>query len=176
VVEVLNDFIVAALDDLEPTRETESLNPDGTYTKYVGQFGMSRVAPPFAFQHDDVVFVGSPLRELELIRTPNGMRYQPAPYVPHFVASADGKPLTAENISIVWTGRGGKLNGEADLLAAIRRKVATANLGEDFGFDAFGFEGWAKPLKLTKKECLSCHPGMNVGDTVAIAAYLSPKE
>jgi hypothetical protein len=42
VVEVLNDFIVAALDDLEPTRETESLNPDGTYTKYVGQFGMSR--------------------------------------------------------------------------------------------------------------------------------------
>jgi hypothetical protein len=180
VVEALNNFIVTALDDLEPTRGTETteLNPDGTYTKYIGEgkFGMSRVATPVVFQHDDVQFVGAPLTGLEIIDTPEGKKYERAPYVPHFVASADGKPLTSDNISVVWTGRGGKLDGESDLLAAIRRKVSVANMGEDFGFEAFGYSGWAKPLKLTKKECLSFHPGMNVGDTVAIAAYLSPKK
>jgi len=40
--------------------------------------------------------------------------------IPHVVASADGLPLTADNVSI------------------------------DFGFEIPGIEGWATPLKLTK--------------------------
>lgn len=180
VVTVLHNFIVTALDDLEPTRGTQQtrLNPDGTYTKYIGEaeFGMSRVDSPYVFEHDDMRFVGLPLRQLEVVDTPVGKKYVDIPYVPHLVVSAGGRPLTEEKLSVVWTGNSGSLAGQDEVLAAIRKNLAAGLLGADFGFEIDGFEGWAKPLKLTKQECLSCHPGMSVGDTVAIAAYLSPKK
>ncbi|MDQ2985971.1 MAG: hypothetical protein M3R13_04535 [Armatimonadota bacterium] len=60
-------------------------------------------------------------------------------------------------------------------LDALRRLVSRANEGRDSGFETSDAYGWAKPLKLTKNECLPCHQGMKVGDTVGIIAYMYGK-
>ena len=62
-----------------------------------------------------------------------------------------------------------------EMTKQIRKKVAAANLGQDFDFETAKHYGYAKPLKLTKKECLPCHQGMKVGDTVAISVFTHVK-
>lgn len=181
-IAILQTFIVAALDDLEPTRGTVEtrLTPDGKRERYVtsGKFGMSRVGNYYNIDHGDERLVGN-LDDYEpeqvydeFERTPVRRSFN----IPHLVVSADGKPLTHENMSIVWRRHGQELDADAAIVAAIRKNLAAAKLGEEFAFEVPGFIGWAKPLKLTKKECLSCHPSMKVGETAAISAYFTPKD
>lgn len=112
------------------------------------------------------------------------------------IASAHGKPLTAENLDwpkpAKWrfTPRGEaksppteterQSNGryetaQKERLDALRKLVERANMGKDSGFEVSNEYGWAKPLKLTTEGCLPCHQGMKVGDTVGIIAYMYGK-
>jgi hypothetical protein len=188
-VQILQEFIVTALEDLEPTRGSiETLvDENGKKFRYMssGKFGMGRVSTPYSVEHGSERIIGSlDGYEYDLLRRMDEEGKRPEWLkenvrlnlkfdVPHLVVSASGKPLAEDNVEIVWRRHDETFDVDPEIMAAVRKNLAAANLGEEFAFDVPGYKGWAKPLKLSKQECLSCHPGMKVGDTVGISTYFS---
>jgi hypothetical protein len=158
-VEEMHANVVEALDNLDLAYGIKrEKGPTGDVMVNVPpQYGVSRM--DMSVRHDGVS-----------VWTKN----KSSPDAPHMViSSASGKPLTSENLQM--DDGFDKMPGGAEVLRELRKRVAAANLGQEFGFETKDRFGWAKPLKLTKKECLGCHEGMKVGDTVAINAFLLPK-
>ena len=188
-VQILQEFIVTALEDLEPTRGSVETHVDenGKKVRYIsaGKFGMGRVSTPYSAEHGSEKIIGSlDGYEYDLLRRmaeegkrpewlKNNVRLNLKFDVPHLVVSANGMPLKVDNVEIVWRRHDDTFDVDPEIMAAVRKNLAAAKVGEELAFEVPGFKGWAKPLKLTKQECLSCHSGMKVGDTVGISAYFS---
>lgn len=184
-VEEIHAHVVATLDDLDPTngiRRVKTAQGERV-VKVPPRFGASRME--ILFTHNGELYNTGTTRP-----TPGGSD----PLL--VIASAHGKPLTAENLDwpkpAKWrftqreeaksppteTEKQSNRRYEAAQnrrLDALRKLVERANMGKDSGFEVSNEYGWAKPLKLTKEECLPCHQGMKVGDTVGIIAYMYGK-
>jgi hypothetical protein len=185
-VEEIHAHVIAALDDLDPANGIRRVKtPSGEkIVKVPPRFGASRME--LHISHNGERYNTGTTRSGSGTSDPN-----------YFVLSAHGKPLTEENLDWPKHERGfgepmvrdpdpriEKLRKESEerfrtmqkeRLDAVRRLVDRANRGLDSGFETAGAYGWAKPLKLTKTECLPCHAGMKVGDTVGIIAYVHGK-
>jgi len=191
-VEEIHAHVVATLDDLDAANGVRRVKtPDGErIVKVTPAFGAGRMEVLIA--HDG---------ELYATGTQRPGTGTSDPFL--LIASAHGKPLTAENLD--WPkpakSRFASANskfsspkehkqepsemvkqsakrGEAirkERLDALRKLVSRANQGWDSNIDTSDAFGWVKPLKLTKEECLPCHQGMKIGDTVGIIAYMHGK-
>ena len=186
-VEEIHAHVIAALDDVDPANGIRRVKtPSGErIVKVPPRFGASRME--LHVSHNGERYNTGTTRRGSGTADPN-----------FFVISAHGKPLTAQNLDWPKSEKGfatpmvdpdpdprfEELRRESEeryrtmqkeRLDAVRKVVGRANRGLDSGFEAAGAYGWAKPLKLTKAECLPCHAGMKVGDTVGIIAYIHGK-
>jgi hypothetical protein len=184
-VEEIHAHVVATLDDLDAANGIRRIKTaDGERViKVSPRFGESRME--VLISHNGEIYATGTKRPGSGTSDPFLM-----------IASAHGKPLTAASLD--WQKPGemeiqqgvpvdrsspeeSKRSLErfyesmSDRIEALRKVVARANLGLDSGFETDTVYGWAKPLKLTKNECLPCHQGMKVGDTVGIIAYMHGK-
>lgn len=158
-VNEIQRLIVEALDDVDLAYGIKKVVIDGEVVRIrvPAQFGVSRMDIPMMHNGKMLNLAGK------------SQAHDPRLYV----VSADGRPLTDENLAAAPSVNGAK---EWDrVIAAVRENLALAVAGKDFEFETAHNYGWAKPIKLTKAECLPCHQGMAVGDVVAVASYVVPK-
>ena len=145
-----------SLDDIDLTKGiSKEVLPDGTVVEKEVEpsFGFGRVA--IVLNHPGRNFQGDLLSEFATRLIGIG---------------AHGKPLTEENLRAYGTKEDALV---AKLLNEAVERLNTLNKGGDVAAILDGQAIWMKPLKLTKKECLPCHEGMKVGQTVGVVTYLA---
>jgi hypothetical protein len=143
--------LVSALDELDLTDGKRQRMPSGKII-IVPKFGLSRVENKL-IEHGPNVWIATPV----LLRDPGLAVFANA-----------GRPLTARDLGAPKAARAGSFD---DVRKALADQVDKLNRGEEIGLQLKKLDVWAIPIRLTKQECLPCHDGMKVGDTVAVAAY-----
>lgn len=144
--------LVSALNNLDLNKGEPKRMSSGKII-VVPKFGLSR-AEDKLIEHGPNVWLATPI----------------LPRDPRLVVFANsGRPLTAKDLRAQTRARGSTLD---QVRKALVSQIAKLNRGEESGCQTDDFYIWAIPIKLTKPECIPCHRGMKVGDTVAISAYL----
>ena len=162
LVDKMHDHYVERFNDLEATKR--------------GVFGASRVESDNINSHHKPG--GDPGYD------PEGFQTTVA------IFGAHGKPLTTSNLSLRFSRHPGPVKNDERLPAPPARKDNRSELdkgkgvvkkwAKDGGKPVTAKEGetlWeARPIRLTKKECVSCHAGMKLNDPVAVIVYrVTPK-
>jgi len=165
---VLHGNTVTTLDDLAPTKGGIVIQADRAGKKRViikPKFGMSRMDIQVPHAGDRLV---SPLKRSE------GAAGE-AERLEQLVISADGRPLKEDNLKVKWRNYFANVSRDKVSVEAARTIWPKRFPGMEYGFESDNGAAWAVPIKLTRKECLPCHSGMKVGDTVGIAVYFARK-
>ncbi|MBL8064487.1 MAG: hypothetical protein JNM34_01385 [Chthonomonadaceae bacterium] len=158
LIDATHSYFQSQFDNLELTRS--------------GKFGMSRI---------EVSSIGSH------VRSGKDPSYSNKEYATSFrIFGSSGHPLSPETVALRYSRFPG--GGHSDDSLASRswaipgfdegKKIKTivAGLAKGVSWPVQGPKSkliWqARPIVLSKKECLSCHSGLLVGDPVAIAVYV----
>ena len=96
--------------------------------------------------------------------------------VEFYAVSCSGKPLNEKLMSLHpdfgGYARLSKPEAQQEVVSFATKAVKPLRSDQVYRGLVDGCEAQAKALKLSKPECLSCHPGMRVGDPAAILVYL----
>lgn len=147
--------VVSALNDLDLANGIERVTGSN------GKESRRYVEPMFGFTRTGIQI------------THQGSTRKPIPHdhVGVFGLGAKGKPLTTENLRVygqipVKTERPVQL-----AKVELSKMVAEGRVHHESSISDSDLKIWIKPLKLTKRECLSCHEGMKIGDVVGALAF-----
>ena len=162
----LHRALQSAMDDLTMTnlREMTTVDPNGKKQtiKVSPTFGISR-SVPIAMRHNGVI------RDSGEVFVQN---------VPEFYGlSSKGEPLDGKNLTLHsdlgFHARGAKPEFKDAVLNFAKKAIRPLKSKEVYRGLISGYTAQARAIKLSKPECLSCHPGMKKGDNAAIIVYLN---
>ncbi len=169
---MINDGYQNALEDLAMTEmrtiQGRDANGKAVTLKIPAKFGFSRV-PTFTVLHNGVVRnskvpMGSPSNKFDL---------------QFFGLSEFGKPLQAGSLKInkeVGVSVNKLKPSEQKEIVDFAEKALPQLLTiDEVRGKVYGRDAVAKPLRLTKKECLKCHTDSKVGDPLAVMVYAVKK-
>ena len=171
-IESMHSGFQTALDDLSMTRlrtvtGVDNLGKPVTY-KVAPIFGVRRV-PTIPVLHNGV------LRDSDVPMTFGTDTWK----VDYYAVSNSGKPLSQRHMHF-HTGFGSFAGAHPEQLSKEVVEFADKALpafskGNVFPGKINGLEAQARPLRLSKAECLSCHKASKIGDPMAIIVYVVAK-
>ena len=155
----------AALDDLSMNnlREVHTKDAKGNPITFKEnpQFGFAR-ATPARILHDGV------MRNTGIATIQNS----PQGELQYYALSNFGKPLAASRLTLhkdVGSYAFKVSRAEAaEILDFAAHSLSSIGEKGTYSGDLLGAEAQARPLKISKPECLKCHPDSKVGDTIGV--------